>query len=220
MFYTIERITCRLYKKLISGCHYLPVCLFSVTMSILRHALFNVWINVQEKKNKAATVISYVLSKIGVREDTNEKCKKVKRMVHKFVHDLGVKWQNSNRSRKYFEAKNKNWLNGAIDFAIPYTDSEEAEPSASVTHLIKKTFAEKSKRSKLLDVSSLVKAKSCEELVLAAKVSLYKSGKRDAAKMFDELNASPTRATQIKKKCFPHLTCLFRTHLKRPWLCL
>lgn len=172
-------------------------------MSILRRELFNIWINAQDIKNKSGTVIEYVMSKIGsTEEDNNEKYKKAKQKVHKFVYELRKKWTNAKRTRIQFEAKYEKWLNGALVFEIAETGSEVAGPSASVNYGPTKDFAEKSKRTQLLNVSSLVKAKSCDELVLATKVSLYKSGKRDAAKMLKELNASPTRATKIKKAIF------------------
>lgn len=104
-------------------------------MSIVRKELFHVWINDHGNKDKSLTVIKYVMSKIEVNEDNDEKYKTSKQTVTKFAHDLRKKWESANRTKKYFEAKYEKWLNGYLIFLITDTDCEVAGISASGIHI-------------------------------------------------------------------------------------
>jgi len=104
---------------------------------------------------------------------------------------------------KKFECQNKEWLATQIDLPtceIMTTSTESLNmpgPSTQKPGRPPKEFFELSDQSKRRKVSCLVETTaSHEELMFAARLSLQKSGKRDAAKLLKELETSPKRASK------------------------
>lgn len=62
-----------------------------------------------------------------------------------------------------------------------------------------KTFAQSSEHSKRRKTENLRKSLEPEEIVFAAKMKFRSAGKKDAAKVLEDINTSPNQATRYKK---------------------
>lgn len=189
------------------SCNYLPVNFLYTyidNIPITRRELYNVWIAEMESKERVKAVISYFLAKSGLQKTkTEDYCNKVKLAVRRLTYSINERWIKAKRSKKYFEDSNKIWLSGVFDLpsenVIKIPEDLGIQPSTSNFGRPRSDFSGKSEKGKRLEVSALVSGCSPEKLVFAAGVSLYKSGKRDAAAILKNINESPTRATKIKK---------------------
>lgn len=125
--------------------------------------------------------------------------RKTKQILQNFTSKLNERWIRARRRLDFFKSSNEKWLD--TDIVLPQFEialrSTEAEPSGLGRPA--KDFVELSDRAKRLKVSTLVETESCEKLTFAARLSLQKAGKRDAAKLINLLEVSPNRATKIKK---------------------
>lgn len=165
-------------------------------MPISHRELFQAWRDEPVVANRNAAVLSCVINSIGLNlNDGSDKCKKVKRSVSNLCSKFNSKWTLSNRTIEVFERRNNEWLdkNLNLDPAQPSPPSETRRGRPS------KTFSESKFRSQMSKVSPLVHRNTNEELMLATRIKLYKSGKRHAASLLQDLDASPTRALQIRK---------------------
>lgn len=97
----------------------------------------------------------------------------------------------------------KIWLDGLFClpsknvFKIP--EDLGIQPSTSNFGRPGSDFSVKSEKGKRVEVPALVSGYSHDKLAFATGVSLYKSGKRDAAAIFKNINEFPTKVTKIKK---------------------
>lgn len=162
------------------------------------------WIAEIQSKEKANAVIRYFFAKSGLQKiKTEDYCDKVKLAVRRLTYSINERWIKAKRSKKHFEDSNKIWLDGL--FCLPSENTLKIpedlgiQPSTSNFGRPRSDFLAKSEKGKRLEVSALVGECSPEKLAFAAGVSLYKSGKRDAAAILKNINESPTRATKIKK---------------------
>ncbi|CAH1098858.1 unnamed protein product [Psylliodes chrysocephalus] len=113
------------------------------------------------------------------------------------------------RNRDVFESRHKEWLDAIVKLQIQKEAALPAEAVAgpSGVRRPKKSFVDSNEHSKLSIVSPLVQQNTEEELFLATRVSLYKSGRRNAARILRDLSASPTRAAKIKKTVLSCKNC-------------
>lgn len=122
--------------------------------------------------------------------------------MQNFTSKLSEKWAKSNRDIKNFELNNKEWLGTNVilpDLQRQTSSDSESGPSGIQFGRPLKGFSEVTGRSKRAKVTDLLENKSHEELLFATRASFYKRGKRDAAKMLQEFESSPKRASHIKK---------------------
>lgn len=171
-------------------------------MPITRRELFEVWMTGNTNSNKNSLVIEYVFDAFGLNINEGSKnTKNISQVVRTMCSRFKKKWHDANRTKEVFESRYSQWLTESVDFS-----PEEEEPSANTScgssryqGRPAKTFSESGDRSQLKKISHLVQSTSKEELLLATRVSLYNSGKRDAAQILQSLEESPTRATKMKK---------------------
>lgn len=169
-------------------------------MVITRKDIFQVWRNAEKGSGRNGNVISHVLSWIGLNNtEKSDECEKVKQIVRKLCSKFSEKWINAKRTIGVFESRNQEWLNECISLSI-----EDPMPSRQLGRPLK-TFMDSRIRSKTSKVSPLVQNNTKEELLVAASVSFYKSGKRNAAQILKVLNKSPNRSSKMKRvlSCSP-----------------
>lgn len=103
-------------------------------------------------------------------------------------------WQSSKGTDKRFQEKYSEWLSHTIELpcaSTPIAASSKGRPS--------KDFGECSDRTKRRKTMQLRKRVSLEELNFAAEMSNRAAGNLDAAKIINEIQKSPTRASKFRK---------------------
>jgi len=126
-----------------------------------------------------------------------EKC--ILNKIDGFCSTVYKKWKESNYCTKKFKTKNESWLK--LHFNIPFVKNCDVstQPSTSAGRPTK-VFSELSDRSKRRNIKHLRETTSSEELVYAAKSTLYVEGKRAAAHVVSQISEfSPQRAIKIRK---------------------
>lgn len=173
-------------------------------MSITRNELFQVWRNADKVCERNTSVITHVFASMGqIIVDNSEKCKKVKQIVRNLCSKFNERWIAAKRTVEVFQRRNQEWLNRNIVF--PMEDEPQPGPSRSRSRSRgrpNKTFSESSDQSQVCKVTNLVQNQTKDELLVAARVSLYKSGKRDAAHILQDIDKSPTRASKMRRAIF------------------
>lgn len=101
------------------------------------------------------------------------------------------KWKNCSRTLAFFEESNKDWLDGDVLLIDPTSSNNAGRPP--------KEFTECTFKNQVHKVAPLVNKNSCDELVVATRVSLYKAGKRNASEVVSLMNSDAEVASKIKK---------------------
>lgn len=170
-------------------------CLFEV----LKNNSFILTSSTYESRN---AIIAYITHRLGEKsnlEGNEEFDKCIQNKVEGFSSTLKKKWLDSNRCLTKFFKKNDNWLD--LEFKIPLLKKCEElyEPSTS-SGRPRKSFLESSDRSKRRQIKNLREITSSNELICAAKSTLYVEGKRAAANLVSQATEySPQRAIKIRK---------------------
>ncbi|XP_036340424.1 uncharacterized protein LOC118749752 [Rhagoletis pomonella] len=116
-------------------------------------------------------------------------------------HDIRMRWERCGRSTKKFIEQESQWLSKNHDFkdcildVEPCTSRDIPRPGRPT-----KTFAELSIRTRKRKAKELMNNVDNDQLLMAAELKLRSSGKRNSAKIVEELSsASPSRGTAYKK---------------------
>lgn len=177
---------------------------FSVGVHAMkRRDIFEIWSR-SKKGDRNMSISTYILEKYSLLY-----LDKVPRVLQVFVSSLSskieAKWEQCHRQLPRFLEANEAWLDS--DLVLPHkfynllpSTSATTFPEQSKVGRPTKQFGDCTLKVQKRKIQDLVSAKSQEELLLAAEVSLRTAGKRDAANIVKELSgASPRRATNIKK---------------------
>lgn len=170
-------------------------CLFEV----LKNNSFTLTSSTYESRNAMIAFITHRLGEKSNLEGNEEFDKCIQNKVEGFSSTLKKKWLDSNRCLTKFKKKNDNWLD--LEFKIPLLKKREEfyEPSTS-SGRPRKSFLESSDRSKRRQIKNLREITSSDELICAAKSTLYVEGKRAAADLVSQVTeCSPQRAIKIRK---------------------
>ncbi|KAL4104318.1 hypothetical protein QTP88_019619 [Uroleucon formosanum] len=170
-------------------------CLFEV----LKNNSFTLTSSTYESRNAMTTYITHRLVEKSNLEGNEEFDKCIQNKVEGFSNTLKKKWLDSNRCLTKFLKKNDNWLD--LEFKIPLLKKceELCEPSTS-SGRPRKSFLESSDRSKRRQIKNLREITSSDELICAAKSTLYVEGKRAAADLVSQATEySPQCAIKIRK---------------------
>lgn len=174
-------------------CLYVKKLFFSVTMSILKRDMFDVWCRENSLQEKNAAVLTYVLNRLHLEGDKDDsKRDLVKEKINSFSSFVSKTWKNCNRTRKVFENKYSDWLDKSIIFV---EDEEKPGPSRGRPSKHFMDLGDQRKKQKLLP---LLQKYSTEELTFAARRSLEASGRRNASQILKELS-EPEKVSKIKK---------------------
>lgn len=161
-------------------------------MEVSKRALFSIWYDEKTSTKKLLAVENYVFNNIIDKTKYNvEQCRNIKQILSSFVSNLGKKWKKCNYTLLNFEQRNRGWLDSKIVLLAPEDNNNLGR------HV--KNFAECSSKTKVKKVSQLVSKSSCDELVVAARVSLQKAGKRSASKVVSLLESDSNIAKKIKE---------------------
>lgn len=180
-------------------------------MIVPKRTLFLIWKNEINPTKKFLAVETHVFANlIDKTKYSKEECSEIHRKLRSFVKMLVEKWKNCCRNLHVFEKQNKDWLDS--DLILVETTS-----STNVGRKPKE-FTECTPKTQVNKISHLVKKSSCEELMVAASVSLYNKGKRSASEIVSMVNSDVEVATKIKKKLCVRPKILINTHLKKLWL--
>ncbi|XP_041448468.1 uncharacterized protein LOC121404022 [Drosophila obscura] len=153
-------------------------------MSIPRRHIFSVWYSEKVATKKCAAVEKYVFSNVFNNNNYSQlEYKAVNQRIYSFVAQLQQKWKRAHRTLEIFEKYNKEWLDADSIF---YVEPEKAVRSVGRPS---KEFEDCSLKTKLNKAKSLANEATNEELMLAARVSLYKAGKRNASRAVSLLSS-------------------------------
>jgi len=146
-------------------------------------------------------LMDYLKNRLGNKCNfDNEEIKKcLSNKIDGFCSTANKKWKESNYCIRKFKKKNEFWLQ--LHFNIPYVVNCDVtnQPSTSAGRPLK-VFADLSDRSKRRHVKHLRETTTSDELVYAAKSTLYVEGKRAAAYVVSQVSEfSPKRAIKIRK---------------------
>lgn len=157
--------------------------------------LFEKWIELkhQTRNNCCTDLEKYVLRQLNLTgEEIREK-------LLNFLKSTELRWKSCYRNKHVFISRNEAWLNTEIVFLANSTN-KQVENSSKVGRP-KKKFEECGKRAQQMKAQNLVSAVSASQLSFATQLSLRKFGKRDAAKIVQNVtsDSSPTPAKIYKQ---------------------
>lgn len=120
----------------------------------------------------------------------NPDAKALNSQILSFLSGLHKRWRACNRTHTILMSKYGTWFNNNISI-IKNTNEAGGRP--------KKSFNECCDKTRKRKVKHLVDITPTQELITATRLSLSKSGKRDAALIVKEATDPEYRATQMKK---------------------
>lgn len=131
---------------------------------------------------------------MSVTKCPSEKFDEFRQIVKNFKNVYKRFWQACKGTDSRFREKHNEWLRETI--AIPCAPMLLAATSRGRPN---KEFGECSERSKRRKTMEIRKNVPVDELTFAAEVSNRAAGNRDAAKIMQEIQQSPTRASKLRK---------------------
>lgn len=169
-----------------------PNIFYSVfKMSVPRKLLFDEWL--KNNKDKSA-LENLILSMIGRDVDFP----KLKQIIKNVCCGIQSRWIRSNRMISRFFQQYSEWISKNQDFSTCLLD---VRPSSSNPNIgrPKLNFSQSSLRTRKRKAKQLIGNTDTAHLLMAAEMKLRSSGKRNSAKILQELGtASPSRGTALK----------------------
>lgn len=169
-------------------------------IQFLRNDIFNIWLSERDYSKKRAHVYNYIVSNTNSQNLTDDAFKKLNSECSRICNTLKDRWLKCHRILKDFLKKNGSWLKEKVIFIIVPKTFIGVSEGKSVVGRPRKLFENSCEKSKRRKLKALIETNTSQELALAAQVSLWSTGRRDAAQIVKDItNNSPQRASKIKK---------------------
>lgn len=170
--------------------------LFFTDTQIPRRSLFDFWRSIPSK-GRLTKVVDFVKSHFPDLVLTIDQEKALSAFLKSECENIRLKWLRKNRRLDLFLSAYADWLS---EHLVLRMGNEKSPKLCCSVGRPKKSFGESGPKTKNRKVQHLLKKYDQEELCFAAQSSVRASGKRDAAKLIQEVSsASPRRATGYKK---------------------
>lgn len=167
---------------------------------ISRTELFDQLKSSSYNMNSERILVDYLKAKFNLNDCSEPMLKELKRLMHSYMVSVSQCWKKCARNKTVFLNKNSSWINTII--VIPNIDLTSSAMEVQETPKRgrpEKIFQDLSCKSKRRKLNPLIEQRSLSELTFATKCKLNQAGKRDAAKILENLVNSPKRATCMKK---------------------
>lgn len=161
-------------------------------MIISRRDVFSVWRSEKTLRMKCMAIEKHVLNTTLNNDSSNKNlCNKLKGISKRISYDINVKWRSTGRSLKGFNKKYGKWLDGSIQI---FKTTGAGRPVKAFGTCLPSTQQKK--------ITPLANQASSEELMGAARKSLYKEGKRNASSVISKLQSGTDEVANKIKKSF------------------
>lgn len=157
--------------------------------------LFEIWVQSSDKSDKITAVFDYIKRKFRENINPSEE-QKIREKVRRLCRNFNDRWCTVSRHKDRFENRYSSWLKEhfIVEIGEPTPSTSSGRPRLS--------FSEKTPRSQRREASQLAHEvdNSSALIIQAAEIVARKEKKTDLVAVLQEINRSPTRPAEIRKK--------------------
>lgn len=193
MFYVnMFRLLCEMSNICCVELRLLTMLSFLGTMSVCKRTLFSVWLGEKDTLKKFSALEEFVFSNVIEKSKcTEEEHNLIVKELKNFSKRLSDKCRECHRGWQRLEHKYKAWLDEELVLVCQNTQKGAGRKQKEIAACHAKRQCTK--------VSELVEGNTCNELMIATRVSLYKAGKRSASQVVSMVGTDSDASKKLKE---------------------